>query len=341
MHRWTDPGQVPADLGPSVVTLGNFDGVHRGHQAVLRTVVDQARERHAASVAVTFEPHPVAVLRPDQAPQILTGAEQRLELLAATGLDAVLVLQFTPELAGWTPQRFVREVFVDALHAVAVVVGEDTRFGVRNSGDVSTLRDLGVQLGFEVVVLPAVGEGARYSSSQVRAALAAGDVAQAAHVLGRPHSVTGAVVHGDHRGRELGYPTANLAQTSVGLVPADGVYAGWLVRPSLPASHPDHRMPAAVSIGTNPTFGGTSRRVEAYALDRTDLDLYGETLTLELVERLRPTERFDSVQALLVQMAHDVARCRVIMGGAGMNHARAAVDGPVPCPSMSRPDPQE
>jgi riboflavin kinase / FMN adenylyltransferase len=311
--RWTNLSQVPAGFGPSVVTLGNFDGVHRGHRAVLGAVVEQARATGASAVAVTFEPHPVAVLHPERAPQLITGLEHRLALLEGTGLDAVLVMEFTRELAAWTPEHFVRSVFVEALGARVVVVGKDTRFGVRNSGDVTTLRTLGREHGFEVLTLEDLGGEVRWSSSRVRALLAAGDVSGAAEVLGRPHRVSGTVVHGDHRGRELGYPTANLGPVVSGLVPADGVYAGWLLRPGLSADDPDSTMPAAVSIGTNPTFDGTQRRVEAYVLDRTDLDLYGESVALELVERLRPTERYDSVEALLEQMAQDVERCRTVL----------------------------
>jgi riboflavin kinase/FMN adenylyltransferase len=255
----------------------------------------------------------VAVLRPERAPQTITPLELRLDLLEGTGLDAVLVQEFTTELAGWTPERYVEEVFVQALGATAVVVGEDTRFGVRNSGDVSTLRELGEKHGFDVVVLQDLGGERRWSSSQVRELVVAGDVAAAAEILGRPHRVSGTVVHGDHRGRELGYPTANLSQEMGGLVPADGVYAGWLLRLDLPEDDPDRVMPAAVSIGTNPTFDGHQRRVEAYVLDRTDLDLYGEQVAVELVERLRPTERFDSVDALLEQMARDVEQCRTVL----------------------------
>jgi riboflavin kinase/FMN adenylyltransferase len=316
MLRWSDLSQIPQGYGPSVVTLGNFDGVHKGHRAVLATVVARARAEGsdgAHAVAVTFDPHPVAVLHPQRAPQIITSPEQRLDLLAATGLDAVLVMEFTHEFALWTPERFVVEVFVKALGASVVVVGEDTRFGVRNSGDVDTLRRLGAAHGFEVLTLRDIGEGGRWSSSRVRALVAQGDVAAAAEILGRPHQVSGEVVHGDHRGRELGYPTANLSQQSAGLIPADGVYVGWLIRPSLPERDVDRALPAAISIGTNPTFAGTQRRVEAHVLDRTDLDLYGETVVFEFVERLRPTEKFDSIEDLLLQIADDVERARAVL----------------------------
>lgn len=316
MHRWSDYTAVPDDIGRSVVTLGNFDGVHRGHRAVLTRAVQTARERELNAVAITFDPHPVAVLRPESAPGIITSTEQRLALLEHTGLDAVLLMEFTHELAKWTPEEFVTRVFVDALHADVAVVGADTRFGVRNSGDITTLRALGQIHGFEVLVVHDVGgenNDNRWSSTQVRKLLAQGRVDRAAEVLGRRHQVEGIVVHGDHRGRELGYPTANLAPDSAGLVPDDGVYAGWLLRPALPAEHPDSRLPAAISVGTNPTFDGTARRVEAYVLDRSDLDLYGEHVVVEFVEHLRPTLRFDGVDALVQQMSTDVAECRRVL----------------------------
>lgn len=322
MLRWTGTDDVPPGFGPSVVTLGNFDGVHRGHRAVLDTVVRDARRRSAAAVAVTFEPHPVAVLHPERAPARIVGPAHRLELLAATGLDATLVLDFTPELAQQTPEEFVRSVFVEALRATAVAVGTDTRFGVRNSGDLSTMQELGGRFGFEVLVLrPVGGTGERdaglrrWSSTRVRALLAEGDVRGAAEVLGRPHRVSGTVVHGHHRGRELGFPTANLGPDSEGLVPGDGVYAGWLERPEVAGNHPDRRMPAAISVGTNPTFDDVPvRTVEAHVLDRDDLDLYGELVHVDLVDRLRGNTWFASVEELLAQMARDVAVSRSLLG---------------------------
>jgi riboflavin kinase/FMN adenylyltransferase len=312
LRRWNDLHDVPAGFGPSAVTIGNFDGVHRGHHAVLRQVVDRARAGGMRAVAVTFDPHPLAVLYPDRAPEPLSTTDHKLELLAAAGIDAVLVMPFTRELAEWSPRRFVQEALVDALGAKEVVVGSDTRFGKRNSGDVDTLRELGEELGFDVHVVADLGrrgEERRWSSTWIRELVAEGDVAAAAEVLGRPHRVTGVVVHGDHRGRELGYPTANLQPNSVGALPADGIYAGWLVRtPGV------ERLPAAISVGTNPTFDGHTRRVEAYVLGRDDLDLYGETVAVEFVERLRPTLRFDGIEALVEQMADDVARCREVLG---------------------------
>ncbi|WP_265447406.1 bifunctional riboflavin kinase/FAD synthetase [Flexivirga meconopsidis] len=314
MLRATKLTDLPADFGESVVTIGNFDGVHRGHAALLASVVELARERDARSVAVTFEPHPLKVLFPDRAPTLISSSAERLELLDATGLDAVLVLPFTKELAALTPEEFVREFFVDGLRADAVVVGRDTRFGVNNSGDVDTLRELGAKFGFDVRVLADVGEGHRLSSTEVRSALTDGDAERAATVLGRPHEVRGEVVLGLQRGRELGFPTANLSPESEGMVPADGVYAGWLVRESLPTADPEHRMPAAISVGTNPTFDDVPQRtVEAYVLDRDDLDLYGETVRVQFVKRLRGNTKFDSIDALIDQMTRDVDAARDLL----------------------------
>lgn len=321
MQRWSGLDEVPAGYGPSVVTIGNFDGVHRGHQAVLTRLVADARREGAQAVAITFDPHPLAVLYPERAPAQLVGLDERLELMAATGLDAVLVMRFTRELASWEPDRFVREVLVDALGAAVVVVGRDTRFGRRNRGDVETLRGLGKELGFRVDVIDDLGgsdeahpSGRRWSSTWARELITTGDVATAAAVLGRPPQVVGVVVHGDHRGRELGFPTANLSQDATGLVPADGVYAGYLVRLDRPRTDPEHRLPAAISIGTNPTFDGAYRRVEAHVLDRTDLDLYEQPVAVEFVQLLRPTLRFDGIDALITQMAADVDECRAVLG---------------------------
>lgn len=313
VHVWNGLSEVPADIGRCVVALGNFDGVHVGHQAVLRTLVEQAARRAATSVVVTFEPHPIAVLRPDLTPPMLTSLRRRLTLIEATGVDAVVVVEFTTGFAAQTPQQFVRSVFVERLHAALVVVGHDTRFGVRNTGSVETLEQLGSRYGFEVVALEDIGTGTRWSSSQVRALLADGEVAAAAELLGRPHRVDGTVVHGDHRGRLLGFPTANLGQQVEGMVPADGVYAGWLTRVDLPEGAPDRVLPTAISIGTNPTFDGAERRVEGYVLDRTDLELYGEHIAYEFVARLRPTLKFDGMEPLIEKMNEDVLRCRAAL----------------------------
>lgn len=316
VHRWFDLADVPQGFGPSVVTIGNFDGVHRGHRAVLGRMVADARAAGGAAVAVTFDPHPAQVHRPESAPPLITGLDDRLELLASTGLDAALVVTYTLEFASSTPEEFVRRWLVDALGATTVVIGRDVRFGRGNAGDLSTMVALGERYGFVVEVIEDVhGERdpqRRWSSTWVRELLTAGDVSAAAEVLGRPHRVRGVVVHGDARGRTLGFPTANLGDV-VGMVPADGVYAGWLRRVDRPQDGPDVVLPAAVSIGTNPTFDGPDRRVEAHVPDRTDLELYGEEVVLELVTRLRPMVRFASVAELVQTMRDDVARTREVL----------------------------
>lgn len=318
MHRWTDVSQALAGLGPSVVTIGNFDGVHRGHRAVLGRMVADARARGETAIAVTFDPHPAQVHRPDAAPALITGIEDRLDLLEQTGLDAVLVITYTLEFAATTPEDFVRRYLVEALGAGTVVVGRDVRFGRGNAGDLRIMLDLAERYGFRVEVIEDVhGERdprRRWSSTWVRELLADGEVAAAAEVLGRPHRVRGVVVHGDARGRTLGFPTANLGEVT-GFVPADGVYAGWMRRVDHPAGEPDGYLPVAISIGTNPTFDGWDRRVEAHVPGRTDLELYDEEVVLELVARLRPTLRFDSVDALVAQMHDDVTHTREVLAG--------------------------
>ncbi|HEV7172319.1 bifunctional riboflavin kinase/FAD synthetase [Pedococcus sp.] len=313
MHRWTDPSQTPAGLRPCVATFGNFDGVHLGHRGVLARLVEEGTRRGVASVVVTFDPHPASIFHPDTLELIAPG-RLRDDLLETVGIDGLLVLDFTREFADQTAEEFVVRTFVETLDVQAIVVGQDARgFGRGYTGDVGTLRELGAAHGFDVVVLDDLGDTERWSSSAVRRHLDAGEVAAAAAILGRPHKMTGTVVHGAHRGRELGYPTANLADDALGLVPADGVYAGWLTRTTRPPQDPERTMPAAISVGSNPTFDGTVRTVEAYVLDRTDLDLYGEEVTLEFVEHIRPTLRFDSIEQLLEAMAGDIETCRQVL----------------------------
>lgn len=298
--------------GRSVVTIGNFDGVHLGHQRLLAGLVSRARELGADAVVTTFDPHPMTVIHADSVPPRLTTLDHRLALLDAQGVDAVLVLPFTRELSLWEPDQFARRVLVDALHAVEVHVGETFRYGHRAAGDVTTLRtegDAGAAAdfdGFKVVAVALAGDTTRWSSTYVRQCLAEGDVASAAAALGRPHRVEGPVVEGDKRGHELGYPTANLDLPPDAAVPADGVYAGWLTRAD------GTRLPAAISIGTNPTFGGTTRRVEAHVLDRTDLELYGEHVAVDFLGRLRETVTFDGAEPLIAQIAVDVDQARVL-----------------------------
>lgn len=316
MHRWTDPAHTPDELRPCVATFGNFDGVHLGHKAVLNRLVAEGSERGLPAVAVTFDPHPAALFHREKGLPLITPDAQRDELLADTGIDGLLVLDFTHEFAQQAAEEYIRHTFVETLQARAIVVGEDTQgFGRGYTGDVATLRELGQTLGFDVVVLEDLGDEVdpRWSSSAVRHHLAGGEVADAARILGRPHKVVGTVVHGAHRGRDLGYPTANLSQDALGLVPSDGVYAGWLTRLDLEPSDVQRTLPAAISVGTNPTFDGTVRTVEAYVLDRDDLDLYDERVAVEFVEHIRPTLRFDSIEDLLAAMAGDIEQCRRVL----------------------------
>jgi riboflavin kinase/FMN adenylyltransferase len=315
VQRWRALTDVPAGFGPSVVTIGVYDGVHRGHQVGVGRTVRTARERGAAAVVVTFSPHPMAVVHPAAVPPALSTIEQRLDLLEGLGVDATLVLPFTVEVSRWSPEEFVQRVLVRALGAVAVLVGEDFRFGHRAAGDVELLRRLGAEHGFDAEGITLAGDGDRWSSTRARALVLAGNVEAAAQVLGRPHRVEGDVVHGDHRGREIGYPTANLAVGPGVCLPEDGVYAGWLIRSAVdagagPRSPTERRLPGAISLGTNPTFDGVERRVEIYVLDRDDLDLYGERVAVDFLARLRPTVRFDTPAALVAQMRVDVDRAR-------------------------------
>lgn len=316
MRIWRSLADVPADLGSTVVTVGNFDGVHRGHQHV----IGHARAVDAGStpvVAVTFDPHPFAVLRPEHAPNVLTSLDQRAELLAEAGVSDVLIVPFDRELASWSPRRFVEDILVGTLHASAVTVGTNFRFGAKASGDVGTLVELGREHGFRVVAVDLDGGPQVWSSTYVRTCLAAGDVEGAAEALGRPFAVRGVVVEGDRRGRELGYPTANVPTQGMLAAPVDGVYAGWLRRLDVDgAGAAGERMPAAISVGTNPTFDGVDRRVEAHVLDRDDLELYGVEVEVSFVAHLRGMTRFDSIGDLLVRMADDVARSREILESA-------------------------
>jgi riboflavin kinase/FMN adenylyltransferase len=260
-------------------------------------------------VAVTFDPHPIAVLRPEHAPPTLTSMETRLRLLEAAGVDDVLVIPFDRSIAGWSPGEFIDRVLVGALGAGAVVVGANFRFGHKAAGDVATLREAGGTRGFEVEGIALDGGPQVWSSTYVRNCLAAGDVAGAAEALGRPFTVRGVVVEGDHRGRDLGFPTANVPTAGVA-APADGVYAGWLRR-----CDSGEAFPAAISVGTNPTFDGErERRVESYVLDRDDLELYGVEVEVSFVDRIRGMLRFDGLEPLVAAMQDDVKRAREILG---------------------------
>jgi riboflavin kinase/FMN adenylyltransferase len=310
MRRWRGVDAAPPGWGRCVVTIGVFDGVHRGHQAIIGEAVRRARAAAVPSVVLTFDPHPAEVVRPGSHPPVLTGPRYKAELVEALGADVLCVLEFTPEFSRLTPAEFAHLVLVEHLHAAAVVVGENFRFGHKAAGDVAELARIGDRFGFAATGVPLVRDGdTTISSTYVRACVDAGDVVAAARALGREHRVEGVVVRGDARGRTLGYPTANLRAAPYAAVPADGVYAARLVRGG-------ERLPAAVSVGTNPTFAGRERRVEAYVLDFED-DLYGESVALDFVTLLRAadTMSFDSVDALVAQIGRDVANAREALNG--------------------------
>ena len=294
-----------------MVTIGVFDGVHRGHQQIIGAAVARAQALGVPSVVLTFDPHPSEVVRPGTHPPMLTSQHVKAQLLEALGVDVMCVLPFTLEFSRLSPDEFVHAVLVERLHARVVIVGENFRYGQKAAGDVASLAAAGRRFGFTVEGVPLQGtEDTTWSSTYVRSCVDAGDVAGAAAALGRDHRIDGVVVRGDQRGRDLGYPTANLEPLPWSAVPADGVYAGRLLRSRGEA------LPAAISIGTNPTFAGRERRVEAYVLDaEPGLDLYGEHVGLTFAARLRDTLRFDAVEPLVAQMAEDVRQARALLSG--------------------------
>ena len=293
----------------TVVVIGNFDGVHRGHVELLRHA--KGSEPEARLVAVTFWPHPMSVVRPDQTPPLLCTLEHREELLIEAGVDEVVVVEFTPEVASWSPAAFVDRV-LRPLHPTRIVVGENFRFGFRASGDVRTLAEIG-EGEFVVEPLTLITDGTTPSSSTlIRHAVLEGDFGRVRELSDQVFRFTGVVVKGDQRGRELGFPTANVPVQPGFAVPADGVYAGWVRR----LDGEQARWPAAISVGTNPTFGGVERRVEAYVLDRDDLELYGVEIAIEFYTRLRGQVKYRGRAALIEQMQQDVEQVRHILPAA-------------------------
>ena len=289
------------------MTVGTFDGVHVGHGEVLREMSRRARRTDRPSVLVTFRPHPLEVLRPEQAPGLLTTSIEKKEILAQTGLDFAVFLPFTRLLARYTPRRFVEEILVARMKVKELVIGYDHGFGRGRSGDAETLEAMGTELGFGVqVVPPIIAGGGPVSSSRIRRALLAGDVRAAHTGLGRPYSLRGVVVHGDGRGRRLGFPTANLEiRDSRKLIPEEGIYA---VRARLPSGTRD----GALHIGPRPAFPGSRATIEVHLLDYS-ADLYGAELQLDLIERLREVQPFDDVADLISRMNEDVRRARRVL----------------------------
>ena len=310
--------RLPSDACPrpargSAATIGTYDGVHRGHRTVIGEVRRRASERGLDAAIVTFDRHPAEILRPEAVPRQLTDHEQEVELLAATGVDHVVVLTFDEAQSKAPAEEFVRDILVGCLNVKLVIVGDDFHFGHERRGNVALLTSMGADLGFEVEGLDLVGvdgvpaEGPdRVSSTAIRRSLAAGDLAAANEMLGRPHEVRGIVEHGDHRGREWGFPTANVAVPAEVQLPADGIYATWYERPDGTVH------PGAASLGRRPTIYDDQpyRLLEVHLLDGNDFDLYGERAAVRFVERLRGEERFDDVDELVAQIGRDCEAAR-------------------------------
>ena len=309
MNVVRDPAAFPPELRPCVVTIGKFDGLHAGHQQLFTRVHEVADETGYAPVVVTFDRHPLAVFRPDDCPPDILSPAQKIDLLAQQGMRAAVVLEFDADLAALTPLEFIRDLLVGQLGVRVVIVGRDFRFGHRAAGNIDVLREHADEFGYEVIVPDdLLGDGERRASSTwVREAIAAGDLRRVTELLRRHHIVSGTVVHGAKRGRELGFPTANLDPATVeGLIPGDGVYAGW-------CTVNGRRWPAAISIGDNPTFDGVpQRQVEAHLID-ADLDLYGERIDLSFVARIRGMVKFDGIDALIARMREDVVEAGEIL----------------------------
>lgn len=286
----------------STVVIGVFDGVHKGHQQILNHAKSVSGEEKI--IALTFDPHPTTVIAPDRAPTMLTVLTDRIELLKIHNADQVAVIKFTKEFAAMSPEDFVTKVLIEQLKASKVIVGGNFTYGHKAAGNVESLKRYAE---FETIVVDLESDDAKpISSTRIRNAILSGDVEAARTMLTRPHRLDGIVVHGEKRGREIGYPTANLGDLEHQTIPSDGVYAGWLTVGI-------DRWPAAISIGTNPTFEGVrARQVEAYALDQVGLDLYTKPATIEFGWRLRDTLKFDGLQPLLDQMSQDCARARIL-----------------------------
>lgn len=308
MQIFQGVSEVPDAWPLSAVSIGKFDGVHAGHRALINAMLQHSDSAGLASVVVTFDRNPLALLAPDDCPNALVSTQQKLDLLAETGVDATLMLAFDRALAQLPAETFVRQILVDALHASHVLVGHDFRFGAKGAGDAALLHELGAELGFSVEVIDDVHPDGdrRISSTWIRELLDAGDVTGAGRLLGHIPTVRGIVVHGAARGRELGFPTANLSPDSEGLVPADGVYAGWLIDDGI-------RYPAAISVGNNPTFEGVpQKQVEAYVIDE-DLDLYDHCVEVEFAARIRGMVAFTGIDPLIAQMRDDVVQARALL----------------------------
>jgi riboflavin kinase/FMN adenylyltransferase len=308
MITWTSLDQIDADFPETAVTIGKFDGVHLGHQALIADLVETAEEHGIASVVVTFDRHPDALLNPAAVKQPITGPIQKQFLIREAGADALLTLTFDEALSHLSPEEFVRQVLVESLKTRWVLVGQSFRFGADGAGDIETLKSLGETFGFKVrVVAPVEVDAETVSTTLIREYLDKGDVVHASKLLGRPHLTTGVIEHGLKIGRSIGFPTANMSRDAEGYLPLDGVYAGWLYAD-------DERYPAALSVGINETFQAVPRLIEAHVIDRNDIDLYDKVVSLEYVDFVRPAAKFDGVESLVAEINRDLDKCRVILG---------------------------
>ncbi len=308
MITWTSLDQIDADFPETAVTIGKFDGVHLGHQALIADLVETAEEHGIASVVVTFDRHPDALLIPSAVKQPITGPIQKQFLIREAGADALLTLTFDEALSHLSPEEFVRQVLVESLKTRWVLVGQSFRFGADGAGDIETLKSLGETFGFKVrVVAPVEVDAETVSTTLIREYMDKGDVVHASKLLGRPHLTTGVIEHGLKIGRSIGFPTANMSRDAEGYLPLDGVYAGWLYAD-------DERYPAALSVGINETFQAVPRLIEAHVIDRNDIDLYDKVVSLEYVDFVRPAAKFDGVESLVAEINRDLDKCRVILG---------------------------
>ena len=303
----SEVGAVPSELKPTVVTIGKFDAIHLGHQELLRETIELAEEHMLVPAVVTFDRHPSEILNPGNAPQPVIGINQKKELLDQAGIELMVALAFDDALAHSSAEDFVSEILVSGLNAKVVIVGEGFRFGAEAKGDVSLLKELGEQYGFSVrVMAPVEIDGKVVSTSRVRELLLAGEVTAAARLLGRRHATTGMVEHGLKIGREIGFPTANLARDSEGFLPRDAVYAGWLYADG-------ERYMTALSVGINETFTAVPRLIEAHVIGVSGLDLYDKVITVEYVEFIRPAAKFNGVEDLVAEINRDLEKIKEIL----------------------------
>lgn len=308
MLSWSSLDEVPADFAETAVTIGKFDGIHLGHQQVLAELIDIAEDSGLAPIVLSFKAHPHTVLNPQSVPLPLIGQRLKGFLLDQAGIEANLTVQFDDAFAALSPEQFVETYLVKGLRAAWVLVGQGFKFGVGGAGDINTLRQLGEKHGFRVrEVAPVVVDAQVVSTTRIRALLDEGDVTAAARLLGRPHTTTGVIEHGLKIGRQIGFPTANMSRDAEGYLPRDAVYAGWLYVG-------EERFPTALSVGINETFQAVPRLVEAHVIDRTDLDLYDQVVTLEYVQFVRHSAKFDGLESLVAAINQDLATIRGILG---------------------------